>query len=108
EVPNMDAIASRFLAPEANRVAALPAERRLEEFFTCWTGTEAFLKATGGIGADLDLQRKVPSPLSSDWRLHPLLPAPGYVGALAYRHDEARVSLWRVSGATVAARAITV
>lgn len=113
EVQDMHAIASRFFAPaEASRLTALPPDQRLDEFFACWTGKEAFLKATGeGIGALLGargphraLRGEVPACVPSDWRLQRLWPAPGYVGALAYRHDAARVSLWRVSNATVKGR----
>lgn len=104
EIPDLDAIASRFFPPaEASRLTALPPDRRLDEFFACWTGKEAFLKATGeGIGAHRGLRGGVPPCVPSDWRVQRLWPAPGYVGALAYRHDAARASLWRLSNTTFA------
>jgi 4'-phosphopantetheinyl transferase len=106
EIPEMDAIGSLvFSSAEAGRLAALPPDQRFEEFFACWAATEARLKATGdGIGNHLGTRRPEPplhGSLPSEWRLHRLWPAAGYVGALAYRHDAARVSLWRLSNAAV-------
>jgi len=97
EVPDFEAVASRFLAPsEACRLMSLPLDRRVEAFFACWTDQEAFLKATGeGIGVRLGT---CPTP---DWRLQRLWPAPGYAGAVAYRHGAARLCLWRVSDVTL-------
>jgi 4'-phosphopantetheinyl transferase len=104
EIPELDAIASRVVAPgEGRRLTALPRKRQLEEFFAGWTWKEAVLKASGeGIGAHFGARDGVRPCVPSDWRFQRLWPAPGYVGALAYRHDAARVFLWRVSDATVA------
>jgi 4'-phosphopantetheinyl transferase len=106
EIPDLDAIAPRFFAPEkARRLTGLPRNRQLEEFFAGWTWNEAVLKASGeGIGAHLGTRGGVRPCVPSDWQFQRLWPAPGYVGALAYRHDAARVSLWRVSDATVEGR----
>lgn len=92
-VPEMDHITSRFFAPaDAARLAALPSRERNEEFFTCWTGKEALLKATGdGIGEGLAAAAAV-----RGWQVERLFPAVGYVGAVAYTHGAARPSLWSV------------
>jgi 4'-phosphopantetheinyl transferase len=97
EIPDFDAIASRFFAPsETGRLTALPPAQRLEEFFACWTWKEAFLKATGeGIGVHL---ATCPP---SGWQLRRLRPTQGYVGALVYRHSAARLSFWSASNATL-------
>ena len=104
ETPNLDAIASRFFAPaEDSRLAALPPHQRSDEFLVCWTGKEAVLKATGGgLGARCGSRLGVPACVTSSCRLQRLWPAPGYVGALAYAHDAARLSLWSISKATLA------
>jgi 4'-phosphopantetheinyl transferase len=46
--PRLDDIATRFFAPgEAAALRALPAARRLDAFYACWTRKEAFVKAQG-------------------------------------------------------------
>jgi 4'-phosphopantetheinyl transferase len=105
EIPGLDTIASRVVDSAERRLTACPRNRQLEAFFASWTSQEAILKASGeGIGADCGargshraLPTELPAGAPSDWRLHRLWPAPGYIGALACRHDAARVSLWRVS-----------
>jgi len=96
-VPDFERLASQFLAPaEAGGVMALPPEKGLEGFFTCWTRKEAFLKATGeGIG------RRLGADLPIDWQIHRLGPAPGYVAAVAYKHEAARLSCWHTSITTL-------
>jgi 4'-phosphopantetheinyl transferase len=109
-IPDFEQIASRFFAPpETDGLMALPSDKQMEGFFTCWTCKEAFLKATGeGIGAGLTTVQVVPgeharvlcvadeSHTPPTWHLQRLWPAAGYVGAVAYRHDAARLSLWRL------------
>jgi 4'-phosphopantetheinyl transferase len=106
DIPGMDAIGSlAFGSTEAGRLAALPPDQRCEEFFACWAANEARLKATGdGLAHHLGTRRREPplrGSMPSEWRLHRLRPAPGYVGALACRHDSARLSLWRMSDCRV-------
>jgi 4'-phosphopantetheinyl transferase len=114
-VPEFHQIASRFFAPaETDRLMALPRDKQMQGFFACWTCKEAVLKATGeGIGRGLTAIQVVLSqqarvlcvvddshaPLDShpDWQLQRLWPAAGHVGAIAYRHDAARLSLWKIS-----------
>ena len=69
-------------------------------FFRCWTRKEAYIKAVGkGLSFPLDqvqvtllmgtaprfLQLGTQPEEAAAWSLHHLEPAPGYVGALAYR-----------------------
>jgi 4'-phosphopantetheinyl transferase len=101
-LPGAERIAERFFsAPERTAIQALPAERKLEAFFTCWTRKEAYIKALGdGLGHPLDefavsLVPGEPARLWSvgdtgsgeeaSWSLEALLPTPGYVAALAGR-----------------------
>ena len=91
-------IAQRFFSPRENAVfRAVPAGKKLEAFFNCWTRKEAFLKAIGnGLSRSLDsfevsLAPGEPAQLlcvggdpleASRWRLRELAPAHGYAGAL--------------------------
>jgi len=101
-LPRAERIAERFFsAPETAALKALPPERRVEGFFTCWTRKEAYIKARGdGLAHPLDqfavsLAPGEPARLSAagdgdereigQWSLHGLPPAPGYVAALAAR-----------------------
>jgi 4'-phosphopantetheinyl transferase len=94
-----DQIVERFFSPrERQELAALPANRRDEAFFLCWTRKEAYLKALGGgITYPLDrfsvsLTPGEPAALleavaeeggNSLWTLLPFTPAPQYQGAVA-------------------------
>jgi 4'-phosphopantetheinyl transferase len=101
-MPRAERIAERFFSvPERTALKAVPAERRVEAFFTCWTRKEAYIKALGdGLAHPLDqfavsLAPGEPPRLSAvgdangreveHWRLAALPPAPGYVAALAGR-----------------------
>jgi 4'-phosphopantetheinyl transferase len=94
-----DGLAHRyFAAEERDKLRQLPEELRLAGFFDCWTRKEAFLKAIGK-GLTYPLDRAIVSVgpsepcrlLSLDgdtaaaaaWSLIPLVPAPGYVAAIA-------------------------
>ena len=90
-------IAQRFFSPQENAVfRTVPAGKKLEAFFNCWTRKEAFLKAIGdGLSRSLDsfevsLFPGKPARLlsvegdpqeASRWRLGALAPAHGYAGA---------------------------
>jgi 4'-phosphopantetheinyl transferase len=101
-LPGAERIAERFFSiPEQAALQALPAERKLEAFYTCWTRKEAYIKARGdGLGHPLDqfavsIAPGEPARLSpagdgdgreiARWSLEGLPPAPGYVAALAGR-----------------------
>ena len=113
-VPEFQDIATRFFSlREAEMLMALPMESRMEGFFTCWTHKEAFLKATGeGIGQDLTkvevklnprravevLHSSSEPQTQTEWQWHSFFPARGYLAAIAYRHHELTLSLWRFRG----------
>lgn len=109
-------IAERFFSARENAaLRALPAHLKSRAFFACWTRKEAFVKAVGG-GISLPLDREnanaffdvfpVPgeptmlsgtgerSRESSGWAVRPLLPAPGYVAALAAEGRDWRPVCW--------------
>lgn len=92
-------LAERFFSPrESTVLRSLPPELRREAFFHCWTRKEAYIKANGkGLSLPLDqfdvsLRPGEPARLLATrhdpdevhrWSMHNLLPAEGYVGALA-------------------------
>ena len=101
-------LARRFFAPaEADALEALPSEIRLAAFLRLWTCKEAVLKALGaGISFGLErvafacdasgtptgLAELAPEAgLPSDWRLALLEPAPGFLGAVAWRGGPRRI-----------------
>lgn len=104
----VDAIAERhFASAEAAALARLAPGPRRAAFLNLWTRKEAVLKAVGA-GLSYGLQRvefdvdaagtvgALHGPLADDgaggeWQLHRLAPAPGLVGALAWRGTPRRV-----------------
>ena len=106
-------IAKQFFS--VNEVAALhtiPAERKLDAFYTCWTRKEAYLKAHGqGLSLPLDsfevsfapwepprlLMTRHEPQARALWRILDLSPGPGYVGALAVREMRCRFRYWEWS-----------
>jgi 4'-phosphopantetheinyl transferase len=98
-MPDAEQIAERFFS-ESERVVlrGLPAERKEEAFFNCWTRKEAYLKAVGeGLAAPLDSFDVTLAPgeeprmltLEGDreraacWCFRHFRPAVDYIGALA-------------------------
>jgi 4'-phosphopantetheinyl transferase len=96
-----EAIAKRyFSAAEVTELLSLKPQERALAFFRCWTRKEAYIKAIGeGLSIPLDcfqvtllpgkparfIQIAAEMGNADDWTLHHLEPAPGYIGALAYR-----------------------
>lgn len=89
---------------------ALPPSEQAEAFFQAWTRKEAFLKATGeGIGEGLQRVEVTLGPgelprlvslaggraARPDWALRHLVPAPGYIGAIALQAPEWALACWR-------------
>jgi medium-chain acyl-[acyl-carrier-protein] hydrolase len=91
-------VAERFFSPaEVAALRSVPAQRRHEAFFACWTRKEAYIKAMGlGLSLPLDCfdvavlpgeaallaTRHDPAALQR-WSLRDLEPGPGYAGAVA-------------------------
>ena len=104
-------IADRFFSPYgAAMLRALPADLKRRAFFRYWTHNEAYVKARGeGLSLPLDrchvsLASPVPAavrPTAGDpsgslrWSFHELIPAPGYVAALAVEGHEWRLACWQ-------------
>lgn len=107
--PDIGGIAKRFFCPEeAAELATLSEPDRVESFFRCWTRKEAYIKAIGeGLSEPLhrfrvSLRAGQPAQflhighdaaVAADWQMHHLEPAPGYVGALAYRGRKHRIDV---------------
>jgi len=102
-----------FSARENSLFQELSPEQKNIAFFNLWTRKEAWLKATGqGISQNLNrvevsflpgesarllaLPEAFHSP-NNTWSLHELVPAPGFVGALAICAEKLRISCrqWR-------------
>jgi len=104
-------IAERFFSRrEAAMLRTLPTEEQSQAFFRCWTRKEAYIKARGeGLSLPLDqidlslapgepeaiLGTQQDSSEASRWSLHELIPAPGYVAALAAEGQGWRLICWQ-------------
>jgi 4'-phosphopantetheinyl transferase len=105
-----EAIAEHFFSRgEVEALRELPANRRTEGFFNCWTRKEAYIKGTG-LGLSLPLGQfdvsLVPgdpaallsvrenSPGASEWSLRELRPGLGYAAAIAVAGRNWRLSCW--------------
>jgi 4'-phosphopantetheinyl transferase len=113
-------VAEICFAPAERRVLrALPAPRVSDAFFACWTRKEAFIKAVGtGLSAPLQAFEVTLAPgaparlcrvsgsarVAESWTMQSLQPAPGYIGALAVRRRNVRVTTWQFSIPTVTGR----
>jgi 4'-phosphopantetheinyl transferase len=107
---DLEAIAERFFsASERDCLRGLPPEQKPTAFFNCWTRKEAYLKAVGeGLAAPLDSFDVTLAPgdpprmltLRGDpvaaqrWTLHHLLPADGYIGAVAMAGPRLPLRTW--------------
>jgi 4'-phosphopantetheinyl transferase len=113
-MPDADQIAERFFSAQENRVFRfLPQREKVKAFFNCWTRKEAYIKARGeGLSLPLDrfdvsLVPGEPATLLSvrgepqevsRWHLQALLPASGYVAALAVEGHDWRLLCWQWPG----------
>ncbi len=108
-MPDAEEIAEHFFSPRENAaLRTVPASKKLEAFFNCWTRKEAFLKAIGdGLSRSLDsfdvsLAPGEPARLlsvegdpqeASRWHLRALAPAHGYVGAFVVERNDPHLSI---------------
>lgn len=94
---------SCFSSRELDQFLAVPADRKAEAFFNCWTRKEAFVKACGeGLShplQDFDVTLVPDEPAEIQqvrgkgesagvWSLADLRPVPGYVGAAVVEQQE--------------------
>jgi len=107
EVPDLEAIAARWFAPvEYDELMRIPQDRRPGSFLSLWTRKEAYVKVVDGLSTPLDkfvvsLDSSRPTPVDvvddgltlTDWWIHPLPSVPGYVGAVAARGANRKLSL---------------
>jgi 4'-phosphopantetheinyl transferase len=109
-IPDLEDLAQRFFSAQENAaLQALPEEEKLRGFFNCWTRKEAYIKARGeGLSLplgqfDVSLTPGEPARLLSvrgapreaaRWSLLDLVPAPGYVAALAVEGHASQLSQW--------------
>jgi len=110
DLPDAPELARRFFSPYEHEVfVSLPESQRLEAFFTCWTRKEAYLKGHGsGLSQSLQdfdvtlapgspaslLRHRTDPGMAGRWSLWHLVPAPGYVGALAVENGAAMIRCW--------------
>jgi 4'-phosphopantetheinyl transferase len=111
-MPDCEPIAERFFsASERDVLRALPADRKEEAFFNCWTRKEAYLKAVGtGLAAPLDsfdvtlapgepprmLTLEGNAERAARWYFQHFRPAEQYIGALAIEGAPPGGGEWRV------------
>ncbi len=96
----LDAARLACTPAEAAALARLPAGSRADAFLGLWTAKEAYLK---GLGVGLSVAPdsfEVADAGSAGWCIRPLLPAPGYVGAVAGEGPDFSVELRPASGLT--------
>jgi 4'-phosphopantetheinyl transferase len=81
-IPEAEQIAERYFSEEEREsLHSLPPDRMHEQFFIYWTRLEAYLKASGdGLGGS---DEPGGAPPTTDWSIDSMMPAPGYIGALA-------------------------
>jgi 4'-phosphopantetheinyl transferase len=104
-------IAERFFsAREVATLRALDPALQHAAFFACWTRKEAYKKARGeGISVGLDrfdvslaphepaaiLASREAGEAPARWCLHHLVPAPGFIGAVAVQGEFHRLTCWQ-------------
>ncbi len=110
-MPDAGQIAKRFFSPrEYAAISALPPDEKQKAFFRCWTGKEAYLKATGdGLAGSLDqievsltpdeparlLSIQGNSRAASSWSLYNLTPASDYIGTIVVEGRDWHLSCWQ-------------
>jgi 4'-phosphopantetheinyl transferase len=106
----VQAIARRFFSPEEQRqLADLPAEKRVDAFFRCWTRKEAYIKAIGdGLSLPLNqfdvalesgeanalLATRPDASEGGRWLLREVPAGSGYVAALCVRGQDCKLNDW--------------
>lgn len=109
EVEHEEITKQFFSANEVAMLGAMPNEKKLEAFYTCWTRKEAYIKARGkGLslplnsfdvffaprGVTMSLMTEDEPQTHSPWTILDLEPGPGYTGALAVKGTGCRMRYW--------------
>ena len=108
-ISELDSIVeSYFTSRERDTLRAMESTARRDAFYRCWTRKESYAKATGGdlsiaLGGFDTMLSSGPADLpalraprdASGWNLYELLPADGYVGAVAIDGPVSRLLSWR-------------
>jgi 4'-phosphopantetheinyl transferase len=108
-ISELDSIVeSYFTSRERDTLRTMQNTARRDAFYRCWTRKESYAKATGGdlsvaLGGFDTLLSSGPADLpalgaprdGSGWNLYELLPANGYVGAVAIDGPVSRLLSWR-------------
>jgi 4'-phosphopantetheinyl transferase len=108
-ISELDSIVdSYFTSHERDTLRTMENTARRDAFYRCWTRKESYAKATGGdlpaaLGGFDTMLSQGPADLpaldapreASGWNLYELLPADGYVGAVAINGPVGRLLFWR-------------
>jgi 4'-phosphopantetheinyl transferase len=110
----IDAIARRFFSQhEQQQLNAVPAGKRFEAFFRCWTRKESYIKATGdGLSLPLDqfdvsiaagdrnalIATRPDGSEAARWGLCEVSAGEGYAAALCVRGTDWKLKSWRECG----------
>jgi len=108
-ISELDSIVeSYFTSRERDTLRTMEDTARRDAFYRCWTRKESYAKATGGdlsvaLGGFDTMLSSGPADLpalgaprdAAGWNLHELLPADGYVGAVAIDGSVSRLLSWR-------------
>ena len=108
-ISELDSIVeSYFTSRERDTLRTMEDTARRDAFYRCWTRKESYAKATGGdlsvaLGGFDTMLSSGPADLpalgaprdAASWNLHELLPADGYVGAVAIDGSVSRLLSWR-------------
>jgi 4'-phosphopantetheinyl transferase len=113
-ISELDSIVERyFTARERDALRGMESTTRRDAFYRCWTRKESYAKGTGGdlpvvLGGFDTMLSSGPADLpaldaardAAGWNLYELLPADGYIGAVAIDGPVARLLSWRWSEGT--------
>ena len=106
-ISELESIVESYFTPgERDTLRTMENADRRDAFYRCWTRKESYAKAIGGElavalgGFDTMLSQPADLPAgsaarASGWNLHELLPADGYVGAVAIDGAVSRLMSWR-------------
>lgn len=103
QLSDLETLAHRFFLPEEYAVLrSLPPGEQQQCFFRYWTCKEAYLKATGRglaeleqVGVNLPVNQPAKLLVGGEWSLRELVPAEGFVGAIAIAGKSENLRFWQ-------------